>query len=68
MSHGGVFGGIKSGVGYLRVWEGHCQWFVLGEFDIVMIQKKFKCNIGLFGIFFANFSIFPGEIVKSWHI
>jgi hypothetical protein len=53
--HGGVFGGTKSGVGYLRVWEGHSQWFVLGEFYIVMIKNKIKCNIGLFGVFLGNF-------------
>jgi hypothetical protein len=70
LSHGGVFAGTKSGVGYLRVWERHGQWFVLGEFYIVMIKKKIKCkcDIGLFGIFWANFAIFPGEIVKSCHV
>jgi len=40
LSHGGVFGGTKSGIGYVRVWEGHRQWFVLGEFYIVMIKIK----------------------------
>jgi hypothetical protein len=45
LSHGGSFGGTKSGVGYLRVWEGHGQWFVLGEFYIVMIKKKSNANV-----------------------
>jgi len=61
-----LFGGTKSGVGYLRVWEGHHQWFVLGKVYIPMI--KCKCYIGLFEICFANFAIFAGEIVKSCHV
>ncbi len=69
LSHGRVFGGTQSGVGYLRVWEGHGQWFLLSEFLHCGNNLKITCkwNKGLFGICFANFAIFPKEIVKSCH-
>jgi hypothetical protein len=44
VSYGGVSGGTKSGVGYLRVWEGDGQWFVLGEFCILVIKKIINAN------------------------
>jgi hypothetical protein len=65
LSHGGVFGGTKSGVGYLRVWEGHYQWFVLGEFYIVMIKNKNQMQHrsfwGFLGKFFPHFQ---GKLLK----
>jgi hypothetical protein len=61
----GLFGGSKSGVGYLRVWEvvvvvvveGGGQWFVLGEFLPCGNQKKItcKCYKVFSGIFFCKF-------------
>jgi hypothetical protein len=63
--HGGVFGGTKSGVGYLRVWEGHCQWFVLGEFYIVMIKKNNQMQHRSFWGFFGKcFPYFQGKLLK----
>ncbi len=69
-SHDGVFGGTKSGVGYLRVWEGHGQWFVLGEILHCGSKKKSLSNATNFflGFVFANFALFPLEIVKSCQV
>jgi len=41
----------------------------LGEFLHCGNEKKTacKCYEGLFGIFLANFAIFPGQFVKSCH-
>jgi hypothetical protein len=49
-----VFGGTQSGVGYLRVWEGQGQWFLLGEFLHCGNKKKLHANetkvfLGFFG-------------------
>ncbi len=64
LSHGGVFDCTKSGVGYLRVWEGHGQWFVLGEFLHCDNKKKSHANATkvFLGFFFANFSMFMNVI------
>ncbi len=70
LSHVSVFGGTQSGVGYLRVWEGHGQWFVLGEFLHCGSKNKLHANEtkAFLGFVFANFAIFPKEIVKSCHV
>ncbi len=42
----------------------------LGEFLHCGNEKKTacKCYNGLFGIFFANFAIFPGQFLESCHV
>jgi hypothetical protein len=54
----------------LRVWEGHGQWFVLGEFLHCGSKNKLHANEtkAFLGFVFANFAIFPKEIVKSCHV
>ncbi len=65
-----VFGGTQSGVGYLRVWEGHAHWFLLGEFLHCGSKKKLHANETRFflGFFRTIFAIFAGEIVKTCHV
>jgi len=60
-----LFGATKSGVGYLRVWGGHCQWFVLGEFYIVMIKNKNQMQHRSFwGFLWQIFPYFQGKLLK----
>jgi hypothetical protein len=59
----------KVELGYFRVCEGDGQWFLLGEFLHCGNRKKSLANASkVFLGFFANFDIFPGEIVKSCHV
>jgi hypothetical protein len=64
-----LFGGTKSGIGYLRIWEGHHQWFVFGKFYILMIKTntlkpKPKCYMVFLRFVLQIFPYLQGKLLK----